>query len=229
MVAILILLTILTFLTLDYFVQREVARRNVPDLSPVVAGIDAVSDLPPGLFVGPGHVWLGIEPDGRVTLGADRLPAALLGGLDRVETVAPGSEVRRGDTLAVLHRGSRVLPLAAPVDGVVGKVNPFASAHPDGVSTDPFGGGWLCTLSPRNLAAGLKNLRVAEEAGEWMRSELSRLRDFLTGVAGQGSLATATLPDGGLPVAGVAAHLGDAEWAELTERFFVVTGGLEAA
>lgn len=222
MVAILVLLTILTFLTLDYLVQRS--RRAVPAVVPApVYGLEAAGEVPAGLFVGPGHAWLGLRPSGEVLVGADRLPLSLLGEIDRVETAAPGAALRRGDTLAVLHGGGRSVPIPAPVEGVVGTVNPDVAAAPAAIAADPFGAGWLCTLVPRRLSDGLKRLRVGEEGGEWMRSELSRLRDFLVGIAGQGRLA-ATLPDGGLPLAGVAVQLGDAEWTELTERFFTIDG-----
>jgi hypothetical protein len=63
---------------------------------------------------------------------------------------------------------------------------------------------------------------VAEEAREFLRTELASLRDYLAGLslAGHRSVAMATLPDGGLPVEGLARRMSAEEWQELVERFF---------
>ena len=77
-------------------------------------------------------------------------------------------------------------------------------------------------MKPQDLGPALYRLFVAEEARGYLSEQLANLRDFLVGLsmAGRESLATATLPDGGLPVEGLATRLSDEEWRELVERFF---------
>ena len=221
MVALLVLLTIITFLTIDYFAQRAAARRTVPAPAARTPAVRFPADLgaiPAGVFLGPGHAWVGVEPSGAVRIGADRVPLTLLGGVDAVEPVAAGTEVRRGDPIARLVRGARAVDLPSPVAGVVVAVN--SAADPASVAADPFGRGWIATLRPTKLAGALRRLFVAEEASAWMRDELARLRDALVGLSVQGAVATATLPDGGLPLTGAAERLSEEQWRQVVERFF---------
>ena len=228
MVAILILATIITCLTVDYFAERAALRRaarkgaSLPERPVSVRTPEDLTRVPAGVFVGPGHSWLELDPAGSVRVGVDRVPVSLLGGIEAIEAVPVGTPVRPGDRLAVLHRGERDLELKSPVEGTVTAVNPIAAANPARISQEPFGNGWLVSLAPRDLGGTLRRLFVADEARTFLRDELARMRDFLVGLslAGRGSLATATLPDGGLPVEGLAGRLSAGEWRELTERFF---------
>lgn len=225
MVAILVLLTIIVFLTVDYFVER--ARVRSAAAAPAVfarpRSVRAPADvtaLPAGVFAGPGHAWLELRPAGDVRLGADRVPLTLLGGVDAVELAPEGSVLHRGDPVAVLRKGGREIKLRTPVDGEVTAVNPAVEERPDALDEKPFGAGWLVRLAPSHLGESLKRLFVAEGAAEWMRRELSRLRDLLVGFGDRPALAAATLPDGGLPIEGLAAALSDDEWRTLTEALF---------
>lgn len=231
MVAILILATIITCLTVDYFAERAALRRaaregvSLPERPVSVRTPEDLTRVPAGVFVGPGHSWLELEPAGSVRVGVDRVPLSLLGGLEAIEAVPVGTAVRPGDRLAVLRQGERGLELRSPVEGTVTEVNPIASFNPARIRQEPFENGWLVRVAPRDLGGTLRRLFVAEEARAFLREELSNLRDFLVGLslAGRGSLgspAMATLPDGGLPVDGLAGRLSDGEWRELTERFF---------
>lgn len=237
MVAILVLLTIITFLTIDYLVQRAELRRAAVAGAPV-AGARAApraraedrllvdpGAVPAGVFLSPGHTWVSLQPEGSVRVGADRLPGTLLGRVERVDVLAPGTEVRRGQPIATLVRGDREVELPSPLDGRITGVNAAAAEDPGRLTADPFGGGWLYRLAPAGLAAGLKGLAVAEEARTWMAGELRRLRDFLAGVGNHGRPALATLPDGGLPADGVADDLTDDEWRDLATAFFRIPEG----
>ena len=231
MVAILVLLTIITCLTVDYLSERAALRRaalaGMPDTIPIpqpvsVRAPEDLSVVPAGVFVGPGHSWLELEPAGAVRLGMDRLPVTLLGGVDGIETVPAGTEVGYGDRVAVLRHGNRSVELRSPVEGVVTDTNPMVLSEPDRLAREPFGSGWLLSLRPRELGSALRRLFVAEEARTFLREEIANLREYLVGLsmAGRGSLATATLPDGGLPVEGLASRMTEEEWEEIKERFF---------
>lgn len=179
-----------------------------------------VHQVPAGAFVGPGHAWLRLQPKGAVTLGAGHLPVLLLGGLDRVEAREPGTEVHRGEPLAVLHKNGRSINLPSPVDGKVLGVNPLIGSDPGQIAEDPFGHGWLVRLSPKNLGAAAHDMFVAERAGAWMRQELAKLRDLVVGLAAPSPQVQLT--DGGLPVVGLASQLTDDAWREVSDRLFTV-------
>ncbi len=227
MVVLLVVLTVIVFMVIEYFVLRArwpVAAKSSPaTAAEVPAAGKAPDEVPPGVFVGPGHAWVHLEHSGETAIGASRLPVMLLGGLDRIEVKPPGSQVERGDPVAVLHRGGRTLNLCAPVSGTVSRVNPEVDADPQQIAADPFANGWLLKLRPRDLGSAVKQMFVAEEAVAWLRQELRKLRDAIAGLPGQAlSPATASLPDGGLPVEGVAASLEGDAWQRLCDEFFTV-------
>lgn len=226
MVAILVLLTVIVFLTADYFVQRSALRKALAEgktaALPRRVTVRAPAELgqvPGGVFLGPGHAWVTLDPAGAVRVGTDRLATTLLGGVDRLETVPAGTHVHRGERLALLTKGERSVELRSPVDGLVTATNPELPVRPERLARHPFDS-WLVTLAPEALAPALKRLFIAEEARAFMRRELSRLRDGLLMLTARLEPAPVTLPDGGLPVAGIAAELPEEAWHELAESFF---------
>ena len=239
MVVLLVLLTVVAFLTVDYFVQRAAMRRAAvaggtqatPTLAApagVPTGARAVSwsdQIPPGVFVGREHAWLQVEPDGDVVVGADRLPVGLLGGVDFVDFQRAGTGVSRGQPIAVLHRGFREVPIRAPLSGRIVRTHVDAEIDPSRIAADPYGGGWLVKIRPADLGTALKRMLIGGEAIDWMRRELCRVRDTLTTWSRSGGLAPrlVTLPDGGLPADGLAESLSAPKWEELCERLFPET------
>lgn len=215
MIPLLVLLTIVVFLTLDYFVFRP-RRGRVP---PLVAPAE-MQRLPPGLFVTPGHTWLAVDPGGGVTVGPDHLPGALLDHVDSVDLQAAGRDVSPGDPLATLRHDHRSLELRSPVAGRIESVNENLARDPGCLRSDPFGRGWLMRIAPRNLAAALRQSVIAEEAEQWTRGELERLRRWLTDSAVSTGEPAGTLPDGGVPVVGLVDRLDEPAWRELVHQFF---------
>ncbi len=234
MVAILVLLTIILFLTLDHVAQQRAVRSAKAALAPSLAlpargdGPDLV-DVPAGLFWSPSHTWAHVEATGAVRVGTGRLPLVVLGGVERVEGPVSGRELRAGEPFATLVRGARSIRLRAPVSGTIEVTNPIVDDAPTTLEDDPFGQGWLCSIRPKELSTALRGLRVAGEAREWMRSELRRLRDYLTlqRLRDPGCSVVA-LADGGVPAPGFADTLGPREWDELVERFFGAPAGPSA-
>jgi glycine cleavage system H protein len=230
MVALFVLFTIIAFLTIDYFVQRTelnkakataAAAQWVPAEAAAPLALRSpipIDRIPSGVFVDAGHVWVQLEPSGALRVGADMIPATLLGRPDRIELKAEGTQVRRGDVIATLIRGARSLTLRTPVDGVVTRVNPVAQANPERLQDDPYGQGWLLWLAPRDLGASLKRMFVAEEATAWAREQLHKLRDFVAAGSADSQLVGATLQDGGAPIEGLSDHLDDARWKQLVDE-----------
>jgi glycine cleavage system H protein len=233
MVALFVILTIIVFLTADYFVQRAelgkvgaLAARSpaTPAAMPAAAApgptLAPIDQVPPGLFFALGHTWSHLEPSGALRVGVDRLAPTLLGLPVQVELVPRGTHVHAGDTLARLHGKTRSVAVRSPVDGFIGEVNQAVVADPLRTLADPFETGWLYRLTPNRLAPAVKTMRVGEEARAWMRQELVRLRDLVSGLVASGRFAGATLPDGGLPIEGLAERLDPEAWAEVVDACF---------
>jgi glycine cleavage system H lipoate-binding protein len=229
MVALFVVLTIIVFLTLDYVVQRAELRRArgaspagdaAAALAPIAASPACAPALPRGVFLDHGHTWAALEPSGTLRVGADPLPAILLGRPEAVELVAGGTEVARGEPIARLRRQGRELTLRAPADGVIAAANPGLAADPAQVARDPFGA-WLVELMPRRVGAAVRTLLVGEEAAAWLGEELARLRDTVASLDGNAAAVAAgpTLPDGGQPIEGLADLLDGDGFNQVTVAF----------
>jgi glycine cleavage system H protein len=211
MVAIFVILFIVLAMTIDALIRRKEpapaleVRREMP--------------LPGGLFLDSGHTWVGLEPSGRIRVGLDDLARAAIGGAEKVELPAPGTEVKRGQPLFAVVQGGRRAVFAAPVDGIVRSVNPELVEAPASVTRDPYRKGWICALSPANLGASLRRLKVAEEAAQWLKRERERFLEFVATQAWRSPAPGAVMPDGGLPADGVLNHMDDHAWIAFGEEF----------
>lgn len=221
MVAIFVVLLVLAALTVD-----SILRRLAP--ASVIAAIRREIPLPGGLFLDTGHTWTALEPSGRVRVGLDDLIRAAIGKADRVEFPQPGTEVQRGDPLFALVCGGRRAVIEAPMDGVVGSVNPELAESATALAHDPYRKGWICALSPKNLGAALSHLKVAEEAKEWLAKERQRFDDFAAAQAWRSMVPGTAMADGGKPADGILDFLDDEAWAAFG-RDFLATGRSESA
>ncbi len=212
MVAIFVVLFVVLAMTIDALVRRKqpastlvMVRREIP--------------LPGGLFLDAGHTWTALDPSGRIRVGLDDLVRAAIGRADKVELPEPGTEVLEGQPLFTIVSGGRRATIAAPMDGIVRSVNSALVESPAAVARDPYHRGWICSLSPKNLGASLRKLKVAEEAVEWLRKERERLDGFIASQAWRAVVPGSVMPDGGKPADGVLNYLGDEAWAEFGRQF----------
>jgi glycine cleavage system H protein len=234
MVAILVLLTVIAFLTIDFFVQRAEARRALltaaagakEKVEAALAGsrtpvVGPLTRLPKGIFFDPSHQWMELEKmTGDLRLGVDAFLMNLLGKPSGIEMASVGTDVRRGDAVATLRRGGRSIVLRAPVDGRIEAVNADAAAHPARLAENPFGQNWLYRIAPNRLdVSALASRKLGEQAVDWMRGEYARLRDFFAAIPNP-AFAGVTLQDGGAFVDGCAEALDDAQWDRLSKEFF---------
>ena len=149
MVALLVLFTILVFLTVDYMTTRPVrssvmstSTSSVPGYGEAYATITAEAPSITSLvmseentYIAPGHIWIAPTPSGDVRMGIDKILMTLLGKIECVYPQPEGSVVGKGGPLLMLRNGNRALKVRSPIDGVITRVNHHARENPD--SLDP--------------------------------------------------------------------------------------------
>lgn len=221
MVALFVILTIVVCVMADSVVQWAKAKKEgaqAPDrLVPAYAFEDV--SAPAGVFLDPGHTWLHLTHSGTAHVGVDGFAQKVMGRIDGVELPAVGDEVRRGDKLFAIRQGDRIAVFNAPIDGVVKAVDEALARHPEAINADPYAMGWICSLSPKNLAANLKRLRVAEEAKSWLKSEVERFQEFFAARPLENMALGQVLQDGGQPTGGVLELMDDETWNLFAEQF----------
>ena len=212
MVALFVVLTILLFLTVDWFVQRRQVQR-AQLVKPTVMNEWTVNPekLPAGLFLDRGHTWSELVKDGEMRIGVDELPVYTLGAVDHVELPTPGEKVSEGEPLFVLTRGDREIVVRSPVSGTVRAINLDAASDPAELEHDPFGHSWLVQIAPEDLGGAFNGKLIGEAARSFLRDEFGRFRDFIAGLV-PGSPEFATLQDGGFPARGVLTQLPEDQW-----------------
>ena len=215
MVPLFVVLTILIFLTVDWFIQRRQIQR-ASAVKPTVTNEWTVNPelLPAGLFLDRGHTWGELVKDGEMRIGVDELPIYTLGSVERVELPSPGEHVNENDPLFVLMHDEREIIARSPVSGTVQAINLDAAGDPAELEHDPFGENWLVQIRPDDLASAFNGKLIGDSARNFLRDEFGRFRDFVASLA-PGNPEFATLQDGGFPARGVLAHLPEEQWREV--------------
>lgn len=93
------------------------------------------------------HEWARAE-DGAVRIGITDFAQDALGDIVFIQLPAKGTTVKRGDILGEIESTKSVSEVYAPISGEVVAVNAQLSDTPEKVNEDPYGEGWICTISP---------------------------------------------------------------------------------
>jgi glycine cleavage system H protein len=212
MTVLLVLLTFLVFIVLDWALGRApaVAAATVPEELPVEG-----FEVPAGLRYHQGHSWLVPERRQLVRVGIDEFAATVAGGLEKLELPRPGQWIRQGQRSWSLFRSGEKVEMVSPVEGEVMEVNPDVIANPSLMRSDPYGRGWLMTVHVPDEEGMMRNLVPTNLVRQWMRDAVERL------YAVQPQLAGATAADGGRPVGDIWTGLPTAQWKKVASDFFL--------
>ncbi len=165
----------------------------------------------PSAWYAPGHTWLARRRGSTLALGLDDLAQRLMPSVTAVELPRPGTRLERGDVVARLHGGGRVVAIPAPLAGTVTGVNAAVLRDPALVKQDGYGRGWLVAVAPEDQT--FEAWPRGEGAEVFLRAESGRFHRFLEEQLG---FAAA---DGGELVAPAPWLVGEEGWKALTAAF----------
>ena len=111
-----------------------------------------MSELPGDLLYTSEHEWLRREEDGTVSIGITDHAQAALGDLVYVELPEIGQDVESGGDMAVVESVKAVSDLYAPISGEVLEINEALEDNPEQVNEEPYGAGWMLTVSISDAA-----------------------------------------------------------------------------
>jgi len=226
MVPILVLLTCVALILAEAIWSRR--RSRLPEAARAARPLERArrtSEVGPlaAVFVHPGHSWVGVRPDGLVTVGPSPFARHFAGRLKRVDLPPEGRLLRQGEVgWTLVSENRRRLAQVMPVAGEVVEVNPSPDLAPagDGRSHERA---WLLRVRPVGLSTCLHNLIPVGLAETWEAGTRSKL------TAGLSPEVQALAYDGGEWVAGFGDLLHDAVWESLRRELFpsgeIVPGG----
>lgn len=220
MTVILVLLTFLVFILVDWLLSRKkaplVETAAEPRFEPAVDAsfVDGFL-VPDGFRYHPGHSWALHERKHRVRVGVDEFAAALMGRIERIELPKLGVWIRQGQKAMHFFRDGENAEMLSPAEGEVIEINQEVLRDPSLVRKDPYGQGWMMLVDVPDEETTNRNLVPETLVGGWMRAAVGRL------YALQPKLAGAVAADGGRPAQDLSAALPDASWKSLTQEFFL--------
>ncbi|HEY6073088.1 MAG TPA: hypothetical protein VIV15_06745 [Anaerolineales bacterium] len=224
MVVLLVLLTVLCFITVELAIRHANRRRALaesPGFSavPIPAAFRPAYEVPGGLFVHSGHTWAKVEAAGMVRVGLDGFAREILGRVDRFELPAAGERVRQGEPAFRAIQAGKKIEFVAPVDGEVCDVNEALNADPAGAREKPYEKGWAFAIRPTDLDRNMKKLKAGADASVWLVKEVRRFTEFLTLYRAVPQEVGVTMPDGGIHADGVMESM-DGEILQIAVRKF---------
>ena len=122
-----------------------------------------------GLYYHKEHFWAKIE-DGLVRFGATDYGQKALKEIVFVELLEVGDEVKQNEAYGTLESVKAVVDLIAPVSGTVKEVNKALMDNPDAINKDPYGNGWLITVTPSDVDGELENIMDFDAAVDWYKA-----------------------------------------------------------
>jgi glycine cleavage system H protein len=221
MTVLLVLVTFLGFIALDWFLHRGKASAATPPVEAArVSQLDRVAGFlaPKNLRYHAGHAWLDRERRNMARAGADEFAAALAGDVTKIELPKPGQWVRQGQKAWTLHRNGETTEMVSPIEGEVIEVNQEVVNNPTLLRDDPYGRGWLMTVNVPDEESTTRNLIPTNMVRNWMRDAVERLYTL------QPQTACATAADGGEPARDLLAGMPpdhNVNWERVTRQFFL--------
>ena len=221
MTALLVALTIILFLVIDWAVRRR--KEKVPQPQPAAQAMDGTYPIriPNGIFFAKSHTWVNLFPSGKVQLGLDDLVGRVLVKPEILFLKQEGEKVEKGDPILALVEGERRLTVRSPISGEILSVNYGLKENPQLMHESLFADGWAFSIQPTRPEE-LRVMALGSESSSWMQEEFRRLREFLAGFVASTGQPILALQDGGAPAPGALEHLDAAAWQRFEEDFLNV-------
>jgi glycine cleavage system H lipoate-binding protein len=170
-------------------------------------------DVPMDHYFHDGHTWARIESGGFIRIGLDDFALKLLGKADAFELPLMGKELDQGRVGWGLKRRGQSADVLSPVGGVITEVNPRVRENAGLANREPYGDGWLFTVSTPDVKATITPLMTDQQGMRWMVGEVDRLEQMVEEVAGP--LAA----DGGFLTEDIYGNLPGLGWGRLAQAF----------
>jgi len=135
--------------------------------------------IPKGLFFSKNHTWTQLEKSGTARVGLDDLLLHITGEVKLRFLKNPDEMIKKGDFLAEMDQGGKLLRIFSPISGKILLTNSMVADDPGMLNEDPYGNGWICIIQPSNWVEETRSFYLAEDAVKWSTLELGRFKDFL--------------------------------------------------
>ncbi len=117
--------------------------------------------------------WANFQ-NGEATVGLTDFMQKAKGDVAFLETVEPGTAVKRGDEIGKIETIKATFGIISPVSGKVTEVNPEIDASPFLINQDPYGAGWIYRIKLSDPEGDKVQLMEAQEYFEALKEKIAR-------------------------------------------------------
>jgi glycine cleavage system H protein len=177
--------------------------------------------IPQGIFFSNSHTWAHMQKSGAARVGLDDLLLHLTGPVELTMMKRAGATVKKGEPVSEISHEGRKLIIASPVSGEIVAVNRLVEDDPSILNSDPYGKGWIYSITPSAWVAEASSFHFASEASTWFRKELERFRDFVAHSVSRNTpeVQPVYLQDGGELIDNPLAAMPEEVWNDFQEEF----------
>jgi glycine cleavage system H protein len=126
-----------------------------------------------GYFYTQEEFWANFE-NGAATVGLTDFMQKAKGDVAFLETVEPGTVVKKGDEIGKIETIKATFGIISPVSGKVAEVNPEIDASPFLINQDPYGAGWIYRLQLSDPEGDQTQLMESKEYFELMKDKVAQ-------------------------------------------------------
>jgi hypothetical protein len=132
-----------------------------------------------------------------------------------------GEKIKKGEQILSIIQNGKQLNLYSPVSGIIKEQNKSLDDDSSIINSSPYNNGWVYKIEPTNWLRENQLLFMAEKQTQYLKSEFSRLKDFLTLALNSDAekYSQIVLQDGGELRDGILSNLGPEEWEDFQTKF----------
>ena len=177
--------------------------------------------LPKGLYFDKSHTWAFMEIDGNVRIGIDDFLQHITGPLTRIKMKYPGEMIKKGEKIISIIQNGKQLTIHSPISGTIRTQNEILATSPSAINSSPYSDGWVYLIEPSNWIRETQFMIMAERYREWLRYELSRVKDFFAASLKANTMeyAHVVLQDGGDIKDNILKDFGPEVWEDFQQEF----------
>ena len=131
--------------------------------------------FPDDIYYHKEHYWAKVEGN-KVTMGTSDFAQKLAGQIVYVELPSVGRSLEQGKPCGSMESGKWVGRIYAPLSGKVESSNQELEDSPELINESPYEKGWMFKIRPSNLQEELNRLMKANNLGEFIKSEIERIK-----------------------------------------------------
>ncbi|MCB8994253.1 MAG: hypothetical protein H6538_01455 [Bacteroidales bacterium] len=209
---------------LDYIFHSR-RQRNITSSDPGIKKVNEFNETtvsaPKGLFFDKSHTWAFMEKEGFVKIGIDDFLQHVTGPITQVKMKSPGDKVIKGEQVLSIVQNGKQIKISTPVSGTIIEKNSVLEDEASILNDSPYNDGWIYLIEPTNWMREIQFLFMVDKYKVWLKSEFTRLKDFLTIYfkPGKPEFATVIMQDGGDLKDNVLCNLGPEIWEEFQTGF----------